>query len=102
MGRSRIIFHPEAVREVESARNWYREKSSAAEKGFIAELNHAVEQVASAPLRWPSYKAKTRRFVFKRYPYSVVYRVYDGDLVRVLAIVHGKRRADYWISRMEG
>jgi toxin ParE1/3/4 len=101
VARSRIIFHPEAVREVESARNWYREKGSTAEEGFVAELNHAVEQVASAPYRWPSYKARTRRYIFKRYPYSLVYRVYGGELVRVLAVAHDKRRADYWISRTE-
>jgi hypothetical protein len=54
--------------------------------------------VAAAPLRWPAYRAKTRRYVFRRFPYSLVYKVY-GDLVRVLAVAHDKRRSNYWVSR---
>ena len=98
VARRRIVFHPEAAREIESARDWYQEKSLAAAQGFLQDLDHAVEQVAAAPLRWPSYKARTRRYVFKSYPYSLVYRV-AGDLIRVLAVAHDKRRTSYWITR---
>jgi plasmid stabilization system protein ParE len=98
VARSPLIFHPEAAQEVEEASDWYRERSQSAEEGFLAELNHAVEQVASAPLRWPRYKARTRRYVFRVYPYSLIYRT-DGDLVRVLAVAHDSRRTKYWFSR---
>lgn len=98
MTPSRFIFHPEAALEVEEARDWYRAQSPTAEEGFLADLNHAIEQVAAAPLRWPRYKAKTRRYVFRHYPYSLVYRLY-GDLVRILAVAHDKRRTSYWFSR---
>ncbi len=101
MARSCVVFHPEAAREIEEARAWYSERGPAAEEGFLAELDHAVQQVAAAPRRWPRHRASTRRFVFRRYPYSLVYRAYDG-LVRVLAVAHDKRRADYWFSRSEG
>jgi toxin ParE1/3/4 len=99
VARSRLIFHPEAAREVEEARNWYRERSLGAEEGFLADLDHAVEQVASAPLRWPRLKVNTRRYVFRRYPFSLVYRTYDDNLVRVLAVAHDSRRPNYWLSR---
>jgi len=101
VARSRVVFHPEAVREIEEARGWYSERGPAAEDGFLAELDHAVQQVTAAPLRWPRHRVNTRRFVFRRYPYSLIYRPYAG-LVRVLAVAHDKRRAEYWISRAEG
>lgn len=100
MAPSRVIFHPEAAREIEVARDWYIERSAQAEEGFIAELNHAVDQVATAPLRWPRFKANTRRYVFRHYPYSLVYRP-TGEIVRILAVAHDKRRAEYWIVRTE-
>lgn len=99
VARSRVIFHPAAAQEVEEARNWYQEESPSAEEGFLADLSHAVEQVAAAPLRWPRYRAQTRRYVFRRYPYSLVYRVCD-DLVRVLAVAHDKRRVSYRMARL--
>jgi len=70
----------------------------AAEEGFLAELGHAIEQVALGPLRWPRYRANTRRYVFRLYPYSLVYRSYP-DVVRVLAVAHDRRREGYWVSR---
>jgi len=96
---SRLIFHPGAAREVEEARDWYRERSLSAEEGFLADLNHAVEQVIAAPLRWPRFKVNTRRYVFQRYPFSLIYRTYGEALVRVLAVAHDSRRATYWLSR---
>lgn len=98
MARSQLIFHPEAAREVEEARDWYLERSPAAEQGFLEDLEHAIEQVTAAPLRWPRYKARTRRYVFRNYPYSLIYRTYP-DLVRVLAVAHDSRRTGYWLSR---
>jgi toxin ParE1/3/4 len=95
---SSIRFHPEAAREAEEARDWYRERGPAVEDGFVADLNHAVEQVTLAPLRWPRYKARTRRYVFRQYPYSLIYRI-EGNFVRVLAVAHDSRRANYWFSR---
>jgi toxin ParE1/3/4 len=97
----RLIFHPEAAREIEEARDWYGEQSPSAEQGFLADLDHAVEQVIVAPLRWPRHKARTRRYVFRRYPYSLIYRAAD-DVVRVLAVAHDKRHPHYWFPRTAG
>jgi len=99
--RSRLIFHPEVAEEIEEARDWYRERSLSAEEGFLTDLSHSVEQVASAPLRWPRYQANTRRYVFRRYPYSLIYRTYGDNLVRVLAVANDSRRVGYWVSRSE-
>jgi plasmid stabilization system protein ParE len=98
VARSLLSFHPEATREVEEAQEWYLERSPSAEQGFLDDLDHAVEQVTAAPLRWPRYKARTRRYVFRNYPYSLIYRTYP-DLVRILAVAHDSRRTNYWLSR---
>lgn len=98
MPPSRIIFHPEAVHDIEEARDWYRKRNPRAEEGFLLDLNHAVEQVSAAPHRWPRYKARTRRYVFRLYPYSLIYRDYS-DLVRILAVAHDSRRKSYWLTR---
>ena len=96
---NRLILHPEAIREIEEAQDWYAERSSFAEDGFLADLNHAVQQVATAPLRWPRHKLSTRRFVFRHYPYTLIYRIYDDTQVWVLAVAHDSRRPGYWRSR---
>ena len=93
-----VRFHPEAAQEARGAVEWYRARSSEAAAGFVAELEHAVERVAALPKTWPSYLAGTRRFMFRVYPFSLVYRI-DGDTVNVVAIAHAKRKPGYWRSR---
>jgi plasmid stabilization system protein ParE len=96
--RAAVRFHPAAAEEAEAAYRWYAERSSAAAHGFREELRHAVEAVAEAPNRWPRYGARTRRYIFPRFPFSLIYRLRGND-VEVLAVAHGKRRPGYWRSR---
>jgi len=94
----RVRFHPEAAQEVDGAVDWYRERSADAAAGFVAELDYAIEQVTELPETWPAYKENTRRYVFRVYPYSLIYRLV-GDEITIVAVVHAKRKPGYWISR---
>jgi len=93
-----IVFHPEAVLEARAAREWYRERSEAAADGFVAELDAAIAQILASPDRWPLYIPPTRRFLFRRYPYFVVYQATE-NAVQILAVAHGHRRPGYWRAR---
>ena len=65
---------------------------------FLGELDHAVEQVSEAPERWPRYGYAARRYVFPRFPFSLIYCVTDEE-IEIVAVAHGKRRPGYWRSR---
>jgi plasmid stabilization system protein ParE len=93
-----IEFHPAALEEAEAARDWYAERSLVASKAFISELIHAVEQLAEAPDRWPQYEAGTRRYVFPRFPFSLIYRILDRK-IQIVAVAHVKRKPEYWKDR---
>jgi plasmid stabilization system protein ParE len=95
-----VRFHPEAAEETQAAVDWYRRRSSDAAAGFVAELDYAVERIAELPETWPSYIGNTRRFVFRVYPFTVVYRVV-GELVEIVAVAHSKRKPGYWASRVD-
>lgn len=99
MTRSRVEIHPGVRLEVLEARTWYGEQSPAAEAGFVDEFERAIEQIVISPGRWPLSLAGTRRFVFRRYPYCLYYRL-EGDLVTVYAAAHDKRRVGYWVNRL--
>jgi toxin ParE1/3/4 len=94
-----LHFFEEANDEAEEARRWYRDRSETAEAAFLRELDHAVELVVEAPHRWPRYISSTRRYVFPRYPYSLVYFL-ENDVVNVVAVAHENRRPGYWRKRM--
>ena len=93
--------HPEAVAEIEAALDWYAARDLEAAENFLDELAHAVDQIMSAPKRWARYLHGTRRFIMKRYPYIVVYRVLDSEVVQIIAVAHGHRSPGYWRWRVE-
>jgi plasmid stabilization system protein ParE len=95
----RLEFFDDAAAEIEQDRARYRERSESAEAGFLRELDHAIQQVTDAAAQWPQYLAGTRRYVFPTYPYSLAYFA-EGDVIRVVAVAHDKRRPGYWRERV--
>ena len=75
MARPGVEFHPEAIAETRAAYEWYAERNPVAADAFIAELDHAIGQIPESPERWPVHLHGTRKFLLRRFPYSVVYRV---------------------------
>ena len=98
MARPSVEFHPEAIAEARAAYQWYAERDLSAANAFIAELDHATNQVQSNPERWPVHLHGTRKYLFRRFPYGVVYRVTE-TAIQVLAVAHGRRRPGYWKAR---
>jgi len=93
-----LEFHPDAVDEARVAREWYADRSESASFGFVAELDRVVAAIAEAPSRCSTYLHGTRRCLFRRYPFFVVYRV-QGEIIQVIAVAHGRRRPGYWRER---
>ena len=99
MAPAAVRFHPAAAEEAEEAHEWYAARNPAAADGFREELRHAVDAVAENPNTWPRYGRRARRYVFPRFPFSLVY-VPRGSDVEIIAVAHGKRRPGYWLSRL--
>lgn len=98
MTRLPLELHPEAEAEARDARFWYAQRDAAAAERFMRALDHAMQMIVQAPERWPSYLHGARRFLTRRYPFSVVYRVL-ADRILVVAVAHQRRRPGYWRSR---
>lgn len=93
-----IKFHPSAASEVDAAAQWYAERSPVAARAFVAEVNACVERVQEAPHRWPRYLHDTRRYLFPNFPFSLVYRLRNGE-IEIVAVAHHRRRPGYWSRR---
>ncbi len=93
-----VVFHPDAVEEAAVARLWYSERSQSAADSFLAELDQGIKSIANTPERWPLFVHMTRRYLFRRFPFQIVYRA-TKDRIEVVAVAHGRRRPGYWRSR---
>lgn len=98
MAPRKIEFHPAALEEAEAAQDWYAQRNPIFARAFINELMHAVEQVAAAPDRWARFTPETRRYLFPKFPFSLIYRV-EPERILIVAVAHTKRRPGYWKDR---
>lgn len=93
-----ITFHHEAVAELEQAKSWYEEQADGLGEIFFQEFRYAVSQIRRTPQAWPQYILDTRRFFIHRFPFAIVYK-HTPPKINILAVMHLKRKPDYWKSR---
>lgn len=96
-----LEYLDEAVEEAEAAARWYAERSATAALAFSEELDAAESAIARLPEAWPPFDEGTRRYLLRRFPFSVIYRV-EQARVLIVAVAHGNRRPGYWVSRTGG
>lgn len=93
-----LLVHPGAIDDAREAREWYNKHSPSAANAFVAELDAAIDQILSGPHQWPPHVLNTRRYLFNRFPFFVVYRTV-GNTIQIIAIQHASRRPAYWKDR---
>ena len=99
MSAKSVAYHEDAIADVESAVDWYKNRSLSAAAEFIEELNRASDTIREAPERWPRGKNDTRRFLLWRFPFVVPYSDKGSEII-IWAVARGSRRPEYWIGRI--
>jgi toxin ParE1/3/4 len=93
-----IRLHPLAADEAKAAHTWYAERNPRTAAMFLDELDLAVARVAESPERWPHVRGRIRRYIFPKFPFSLVYR-FTPTSIEVVAIAHHRRKPAYWKVR---
>jgi toxin ParE1/3/4 len=100
----RIKLHADAEAELEEAAVWYDGQRPGLGDELLAEVQDGLAIIAQAPAAWPRWpdapklEPLVRRFLVRRFPYSLAYQAYP-ELLVVLAVAHTSRRPFYWIAR---
>ena len=95
----KIRFLSLADHEVADAVRWYKEQSEDLSPSFLDELDRVVRLVRTYPLLATQIEPDIRRFLFARFPYSLVYGI-DQDTIVVIAVAHQHREPRYWADRL--
>ena len=98
MALAKVTFHPGASDDYAAAYSWYHDRGTTLAANFETEVDRGVRLISQNPLRWPKFDNQRRRFIVRKFPYSIIYELQDEDVV-VLAVAHGKRRPNYWQER---
>ncbi len=88
--------------ELSHAIDWYEERQLGLGDEFLTEVERSLDLIAGNPDAWPVWpgEPRARRFLMRRFPYIIPYRVTGGDII-ILAIAHVSRRPGYWRGRLD-
>jgi plasmid stabilization system protein ParE len=91
-------FNPQARVELKEASAYYGLESEALRKRFLLAVEEALEQVLAHPEASKVVRGDVRRKSLPRFPYSLLYTIRSHE-VRILAVMHQRRRPFYWWGR---
>jgi len=102
--RPHRILRPALVELRAAARKYEHEREGLGQR-FTLAVDEAVQDAVAHPVRWPLLASVptelgVRHRLVADFPFQILFRVLDGDLVEVVAIKHMKRHPRYWASRL--
>lgn len=93
-----VKFVTVAEVELDEATLYYEKKAPGLGTQFRDQVENSARQIGRFPLLYAEIRPSVRRYVLRRFPYSLVYSL-EADYVLVIAVAHHKRRTQYWMSR---
>ena len=94
-----VLFRIEARLELEEAVAYYESRRVGLGADFREKAEAAVGRISETPERWSPLTNDTRRFLLRRFPYSIVYTMLPTHIL-IIAVAHQKRRPGYWSGRI--
>ena len=95
----KLVVAPPALAELHDTAAFYTLKANAGlGLAFVAEFERTANFVLANPLLGAVFRGTRRRYILRRFPYSIIYQVAAEEL-RILAIAHHRRRPGYWAHR---
>jgi plasmid stabilization system protein ParE len=93
-----FIVRLAAAADIDDAFLWYERQRPGLGHDFLAAAQASMDAIAEHPFRYAVVRRDTRRALIRRFPYAIYYRIY-GDVVVVVACMHGRRSPRRWQSR---
>lgn len=77
---------------------WYEKEQSGLGERFLNHFEESTQQLIENPTNYPVVFRNKRRQVLNIFPYCN-YFIIKGDVIRLIAVVHGKRHPQNWKNR---
>ncbi len=94
-----VLFRKAAERDLEAIEDWYETQRKDLGLEFRAVVDTAVAQISIQPFLCQARYRALRRVILRRFPYALWYRV-QGDVIIVVACIHGRRGRNYFKKRL--
>ena len=94
-----IRYLPAAVKDLNEALAYYTQRNVYAAQRFVDAVRAREQTILDFPEMAYSLGGKLRVLRVTKFPYSLVYRSIESDIL-IIAVAHHKRRPAYWKNRL--
>lgn len=95
-----VSFLEPAQKELFDAVEYYDEQQSGLGFEFALEVQKSINRIIRYPNAWSKFSARTRKCHCNHFPYSIIYFLKESEII-IVAIMHSKRKPNYWKKRIE-
>jgi len=98
--RARVEYHPRTASDLNSAVTHYNDLRQGLGDELRSEVYAAIDRILANPRQFAVVERDVRRCFVRRFPYSILFRIVDEDVVRALAIRHHRRHPRFGFGRL--
>ncbi len=80
-----------AKKELEEARNFYRDVSSKRGMDFLYAVQESFRQIETFPMSGAPFDKGLRKMILRKFPYVILYHVTDTRVL-IVSIMHTRRK----------
>jgi len=95
-----VEYHPAARAEIHNAANCYDNRVQGLGLEFLLEVRFAESQIIRYSGMWPIYEGDTRRYLLKKFPFSIIFFV-ASNKIQIVAVAHCRKKPGYWKKRLK-
>jgi len=92
-----INVSPSAREETIAAARYYEEEVDGLGKAFLGTLRIGFRRIQKYPQASTLIRGEYRRHLLDHFSFGIIYRI-DNNVITVVAIMHLRRKPDYWLS----
>lgn len=94
-----VDFIEPASIELDDAITYYNLQSYGLGDKFFDEVLRMTKLISIFLELWAKNTEHTRKAVFKKFPYSLIYSIHHNKIY-IIAVAHHHREPEYWIDRL--
>ena len=95
----KVTYLGPAKKELIEAAKFYNTRVSGLGRRFLTAVKQVEQRIQENPVSGKCVSAQVRRRLVRGWPYAVLYRIDDREIV-VVAMMHQRREPEYWLDRL--
>ncbi|MFH0343368.1 MAG: type II toxin-antitoxin system RelE/ParE family toxin [Chromatiales bacterium] len=95
----RVEYHPLTVSDLNDAVVYYNQQRAGLGEEFRSEVYAAIARIRANSSHYAVVEHDIRRCFVHRFPYSVLFRLINEEVIRILIIRHHRRHPSLGLGR---